>query len=119
MPANLEISGILGCHPRIFHSNSGIPVCSFFLNHKVKATGKIISFHCVAFKALAEYIAQSYAKGSYLHILKATPDEDRWTDKATGQQRTRLKWILWEINEFSTVPDDAGAQQVADETIPF
>lgn len=49
----------------------------------------------------AELVVENFDKGDTIYIVQATPREDKWQDKETGQNRSR---VVFRIDEFSFVP---------------
>ncbi len=88
---NTTLSGNLVADPELRFTEGGMAVCKFAIaqNDKAKDGSETVHFYdCVAFRRLAENIAESVAKGDKLSV-QGTLRQNRWEDKETGQTRSR------------------------------
>lgn len=99
------LAGHLTRDPENRYSAKGAAVGEFGLaiNRKWKeASGELkeeVTFlDCVCFGKTAETIAQYFKKGDPI-MLEARLRQESWTDKASGQKRSRIK-VLVEKFEF-------------------
>lgn len=132
---NLQLGGHLGQDPNLRYTRNGKPVVEFSIAHNTgkgrdDPYNKTVWFDCVAWNDLAEEIAKNYSKSKAIEIAKATVNLDEWEDRRTGQQRSKLKWVIWELKaegqqQLSGQGSNSNAQQedtgapFPDEDIPY
>lgn len=100
--------------------NSGAEnsVCSFSIaaNRKVKGEEKATFLDCKAFGKTADNIAKFFGKGRRI-IIDGELEEQRWEDKQTGAQRSKLVCLVrsFDFPEKAVVEsDDHGARAARD-----
>jgi single-strand DNA-binding protein len=71
-------------------------------------------FDFVAWDKAAELIAERKKKGDQL-FFQATPRQDKWQDKETGQNRSK---IVFRLDEFRFISSGAPVSAPANVTVP-
>ena len=90
----VTIIGYVGKDPDMKYLASGDPVTEFSVG--VTGWGENAEtewFSCVAFKQTAETVGSYVTKGKQIYV-EGRQKTDRWEDKETGQQRSRVKLIV-------------------------
>jgi len=78
-------------------------------------------FDCVAFTHNATWIEKTCDKGT-LVCLQVTPKQDRWTDKNTGKARSRISFIVNNVEvltKYSKGDEPQEPQSKNNEEVPF
>lgn len=92
------IGGYLARDPELRYTPTGDAVCDFCVavnktwfnkqtNQKQQETAFV---DCTAWKKLAETVSEHLSKGSSV-LVEGNLKQDRWQDKATGANRSKLK----------------------------
>jgi single-strand DNA-binding protein len=94
------LAGNLTRDPELRYLNSGSGVCEFAIaiNRKWKdkdgsAKEEVSFFDCVAWAKTGEVIAEYFKKGRPI-LIEGRLQQDRWEDKATGQNRSRVRIVV-------------------------
>jgi len=104
MTIALTMSGTLVRDPELRFGNSGIPNCTFTLAHNNqrydKQAGKwidadVIFMRCVAWRTLAEQVAESFGKGDDL-LVTGKLRNNTWETKE-GEKREQLELIVDDV----------------------
>jgi single-strand DNA-binding protein len=114
---NVDISGNLVRDPKVTFTPKGTAKCSFTLAQNIgKGEAKRGHFFkCVAWKDVAEGIAEKYAKGKPIQV-RGMLTQDQWDDKKTGEKRSEVVIVVFE----ASVPEYAKKQDPPpDDDIPF
>jgi single-strand DNA-binding protein len=122
------LAGNLTRDPELRYLNSGSGVCEFAIaiNRKWKdkagATQEEVSFFdCVAWARTGEVIAEYFKKGKPI-LIEGRLQQDRWEDKSTGQNRSRVR-IVVDRFEFLGGKEESAAggapPQDSQEEVPF
>lgn len=113
----LELTGRLGRDPELRYTSKGTPVCSFsvaFLSGKANDPAKkTIWFDLQAWRELGEQIGSQFHKGDTIQVISASPNLNEWTDRNTGQRRTKTTWTAWEVAGVEELEDDQPEPQEA------
>lgn len=91
----VRIGGNLTKDPELKYTANGIPICNFTLavNHNKDNSS---FFDCVAWGETGLFIEKYYKKGKYIKI-SGTISQERWQDKSTGKNMSRIKITANEI----------------------
>ncbi len=88
----VTISGRVGREPEARHTPSGMCITTFSIAvHGYSKDGDDPTYwiDCKCFKNLAELISQKVPKGGRL-VVNGQLQQEKWTDKATGGNRSKL-----------------------------
>ena len=118
---NVVLLGRLARDPELRYAPSGAPVCSFSIatNHRyTKSDGQkaqSVTFVDVdAWRRLAELCSQFLKKGRQV-LISGSLKQERWVDKTTQQNRSRLKVLAREVKFVGPKPEEeAKAEDDAD-----
>lgn len=98
MSAQITLNGRLASDPELRFSPSGMAVAKFTIvtSRRVKndqtqewADADVTFWDCVAFKTLAEGIAESLTKGLEV-VATGRAVQENWEDKQTGAKRSKI-----------------------------
>lgn len=91
----LTAFGTLTREPEIKNAGAENSVCGFAIasNRKVKGEEKATFLDCKAFGKTADNIAKFFGKGRRI-IIDGELEEQRWEDKQTGAQRSKLVCLV-------------------------
>lgn len=116
-----QIGGFLTRDPELTFTPSGVAVCKFSVaaNHKYKEQEEVLFMPCTAFGKTGELISEHFKKGKPI-FTEGRLKEEKWTDKDTGQQRSKIVLI---VDRFSFVggkrDDQPQEHQPQDDDVPF
>ena len=98
------------------YTNTGMAICSFSIatNQRKKQQdvtwqGDAIFFECILFGKQAEGLSPYLMKGQQVAINGAL-DEDKWQDKTTGQQRSKIKILVNSLTLIGGSKSNDGGQ---------
>ena len=97
------------------YTNAGMAICSFSIatNQRKKQDGEwkevAIFFECTMFGKQAESVSPYLMKGQQVAI-NGSLDEDKWQDKTTGQQRSKIKILVSSLTLIGSSNNDKGSQ---------
>lgn len=129
MSANLTLQGRLTADPEIRFSANGVAVAKFTIvtSRRVKndqtnewSDADTTFWDCVAFKQLAENIAESLVKGLEV-VAVGRAVQENWEDKQTGAKRSKISFRVDAIGpnlsrataKIAKAQRDGGQQQGA------
>lgn len=106
---NVEISGNLVRDPKVEFTAKGTAKCSFTIAQNIgKGEAKRGHFFdCVAWKEVAEGIAEKYGKGKPIQV-RGMLTQDQWTDKE-GAKRSKVSIVVFEAEVPEYAKKDAPA----------
>ena len=112
---HIQCEGNLGRDPDVKHFESGSKVAKASIAvyaGKDKATGESRSawVQVEAWGDSADVLA-TLQKGDRLRVIRGSFDQQNWTDRETGQPRSKLLVKVWECEKIERQPK--GAQQQA------
>ena len=112
---NVQCEGNLGRDPDVKYFESGSMVVKASIAvycGKDKATGESRSawVQVEAWGDAGSVLAE-LRKGDRLRVIRGSFDQQNWTDRETGQQRSKLLVKVWECEKIERQPK--GAQQQA------
>jgi len=119
---SIVVSGRLGKDPELRSTSGGKSVAGFTLavdegygEHK-----KTIWLYCEVWGKTAEAVARLVTKGKRV-VVTGRLSEDKWTDKQSGQERSKPKVIANEVEivDFADKDQADGHGEVSDDDIPF
>lgn len=100
--AKVFLGGNIAREPELRATTSGMNVCEFTIavgrNKNKQGEREVDFFPVKAFDRQAELIAQYFHKGRPIFV-EGKPSVEKWGDKATGQDRSRIVFIAdrWEF----------------------
>ncbi len=119
------LSGNLVRNPELRENANGLQICTFSIavNDRVKdGRGSWIDspnfIDCVAFGSRAETCDKYLYKGSKIAI-EGKLHMSQWTDKNTGQKRSKLEVIIDTLEFMQNKKDNEGSAYIAADDIPF
>lgn len=135
---HVTILGHLTRDPEIRYLKNETSVANFGIcyNRGYGDNKKAVFVECSAWNKTAEYITKYHAKGDAIFI-SGSIDVDEWTDKETGDKRSRLKIAVNEIqgvskregggnrqpqerrNAQQSMPEDRGSDDIYGDDPPF
>jgi single-strand DNA-binding protein len=129
--ANCVIMGHLTRDPETKTTTNGTTVCEFSLAVNEYRQGEEVAhfFDIVTFGKNAENLAKYQTKGSCV-LIEGRPQQDRWQDKESGQNRNKIRFIASRVQYVNkqgegasggiSEPQVAGAAPSGgDDDIPF
>lgn len=90
----VRIGGRLTRDPEIQYTDNGNAVCKFTLAVN-QSENKTFFFDCIAWNKAGLTINEKKKKGDYLKV-QGTLNQDKWQDKQTGQNRSK---VVINVNE--------------------
>ena len=103
--------GYLATQPVLEQTKNGTNVAEFRIAFHERIRGKDAAvnedthfFDFVVWDKAAEVICKYFSKGDPIYVADATPRQDTWTDKDTGQKRSK---VYFRMNEFQFLPLNA------------
>ena len=94
----VSLIGRLGADPELRATQSGTPVAKLSIAVERIGPGKETDwFDVVAFNKVAESLAQRMRKGCRVGV-SGRLQQEKWTDKATGQKRSKISVIAQQID---------------------
>lgn len=103
--------GYFATQPTLKQIPNGTNVSEFRLAFHERIRGKDATvkedthfFDFVVWDKAAEVICKYFSKGDPIYVADATPRQDSWTDKDTGQKRSK---VYFRMNEFQFLPLNA------------
>ncbi len=102
-PVVLELAGRMVADPEFRYTPTGKAVCNFRIavNH---GDGRDTEFHRLqAWGPLAEKVIARFATKGRLVSVKGRSRTDEWTDKATGEQKSRTYLVVSSFRFVSSV----------------
>lgn len=108
---SVNLIGRVGRDPEIRHTSTGKAVCEFSLavDDGWGDNKKTVWLDVTAWNATAETCSAHVVKGDKLGITGRL-SQDEWTDKATGQKRTKIK-ITADSIHFAGAKRESGQHQ--------
>lgn len=89
---NVQLMGNLTGDPELIETQSGRAVCEFTLgiNSRSEDGSRADFFDCVVFGGWAQNLAKTARKGS-LVLVEGFLAQERWVDKRSNQNRSRVR----------------------------
>lgn len=98
MPDNsATLTGNLTADPKLEFTQSGYPRCTFriLVNRRFGEQTKTAGFNCVAWRELAEHVAESCSKGT--RVMVSGYFEDRPWETDAGERRTTQQLVVEDL----------------------
>ena len=92
--------------PQVFTSRAGKTVCKFSLAINGWKENDVSFFDFVMFDTFAEKVGKYITKGKRLAIV-AEAKQNTWTDDETGNNRSRVEFIVKDLNLLDGGKDNA------------
>ena len=116
---SVKLSGTLDTDPKVEFLESGKAKCSFSVS-LVQGKDKYSREHCFdcqAWGSVGEMIGEKYKAGSVIEIAHGILNEERWSDKSTGETRRRIVVVVFDVKPAPTETGGVGGPDYDD--VPF